>query len=245
MQPTTFSSFWIVAIKGLTVDGGLLSLDNSEWKARFGPGGKWVDKKDEFIKLAALFVGSLADDGAPASAARALLVQLRSLFRKPTDHPNASNFPSQLYNCLLEFISAKQCWVAGFAWPLPGPGINEPGTKKPDYLVLEHNSVVDGQVGDHVRAASPKTEPALIVQITSDLGDKLNTYKDSHVRVIIDASASEAVAVIGDHSRGAWGPRIAQAVANVNPQDRRARLVEVILIVAQDGALSFKRGTDF
>jgi hypothetical protein len=242
MNPTaTFGSTWDVQVKNLIAkNGGLLNVRNGEWKSRFtGKNAKFAKQEGEFRKLAAELVESLLNDNVSAEVARDLLGALRQLITKPG--AQYSNFPSQINNCLLEYINAKALWRAQIVWPLPGPGIDGAG-KEPDYTVAGFG--IDGACGDHIRAQAPRDAQAMIAAIADALNEKLNTYEQPQVRVVIDTSESCATADIGNRpqDRQAWAGLVAEAVKDVR---QVARLYELDIVVAPTVVLQFLNGTDY
>ncbi len=237
----TFSQAWGAQVRNLTGQaGGILNEQNGEWSRRFtGSKAEFAGKTGNFKNLADQFVASLLDDNAPAGNARAVLTALRQLITRPGGQ--YTSFPTTINNCLLEYINAKLLWQAGTTWPLPGPGIDSAG-KEPDYQVS--GMPIDQACGDHIRAQSPKTPQDMTKEITKSLNEKLGTYQQPQVRVIIDASESSATQTIGttQQHRQAWATQVAQATPGV---PELARLHEIGIVVDPAVAFTFIKGTDF
>jgi hypothetical protein len=227
MHPTTFAQAWLAQVQNLTAkEGGLLNVQNGEWKRRFtGSNAQFSAQSQSFQALAAQMVTSLLDDNVPAGDAKDVLRALRQLITLP--NKQYTNFPSTLNNCLLEYINAKALWRSQITWPLPGPGVDT-GGKEPDYQI---DGVHLGQgCGDHIRAMAPKNSQEMTTAITKDLNEKLHTYKQQEVRVIVDVSDAEATSNIGKtaQDRPAWAALVTNAIKDV---PERARLSEIDVVV--------------
>lgn len=242
MNPTsTFGQAWNDQVRDLTrKPGGLLNIENTEWARRFDEKkGKFAPQKGEFMDLAAQFVECLLNENVPAAVARDILGTLRQLITEPGKQ--YSSFPTQINNCLLEYINAKLLWQSQIVWPLPGPGIDGAG-KQPDYTVDGY--AIDAACGDHVRAQSPKDVTEMIAAIADALNDKLKTYKQPQVRVVIDVSDSRGVAEIGTRpqDRPAWAGLVTEVIGRVRDL---ARLYEIDIVVAPTVVFQFRSDTRY
>jgi hypothetical protein len=232
-----FSAAWATKIRELNKGNGPLGPENAEWNNRFhGNKAKFADKEEAFTKLAQLFVDTLCDDYAEASQSKAILLQMRELFRTGT-YENQSNFPSSAYTTMLEYINAKRMWENNMTWVLPGLGTEGEHVDKPDYLV--HNGAND-EAGDHVRAQAGKTEDELVKQVGGSINQKLVKYPTLRLHVVVDVSEAPCVHDISD-DRQSWVTRVAKAVANHVVGNGASRLLEVV-IVYPGGVWSFLPG---
>jgi hypothetical protein len=154
-----------------------------------------VSLKKNFGGLESALTGLQAKLKSPevsGSECRVALEQVRTACRKEGAHPASSSFPTSSENNLIEYINAKLLWQAGDTALRPGATIetrnkkNEPKAQmKPDYLSD------GGLIGDCVRIKKPTASTkALIENLAADVTDKLTTYPDLRVRVVVDMSGS-------------------------------------------------------
>jgi hypothetical protein len=125
-----------------------------------------------------------------ASACRSELEAVRAVCRKADAHEAASSFPTNTENNLIEYVNAKLLWERGDTSLTPGTTVKTKNKKgqtadmKPDYDA-------GGIIGDCVRIKKPAAPAtALIDNIGADVTDKLTTYPELNVRVVIDMTGS-------------------------------------------------------
>ena len=184
-----WAAAWRGAIEALRGPGGPLSAQNGAIALLLN--GRFKDQAINFGVKTQEFETSLLDPAADPSAARMKLDEIRSLFRKPDAHPNASSFPTAAYTSLLEPISAKRLWQRGETSLHPDTGETSTDPAKPDYAVAGKHR--EEEVGDHVRVSNGKDAGEVQDQIIHQVTDKLATYSGRRVRVVVDASDKAAI----------------------------------------------------
>ncbi|WP_190020355.1 hypothetical protein [Streptomyces hiroshimensis] len=170
---------------------------------RNGAFGPMLEKYPQAGELADSLKASLLDPGAGAEEAKQLLLDLWKACRSEKDKkapardgvPGPSRFPVGVYNDLHELINAKRLWQSGDRQLHPWP-FNE-GAKKPDYVVADASPeraqgtaaefyASADLVGDHVKVTGAKTVDDAVERFGKNVGDKLHTYDDKRVRVMVD-----------------------------------------------------------
>jgi hypothetical protein len=208
------------------------------------------------------FVASLQDPDRSADHAKDLLLQMRQT-AQPTlagssrqaqsmNFPawgGPSRFPTGLYADLLEVINAKRLWQTGSQelgpWPFDASAL------KPDYVVgappaMPGGGSVDeqaaafyqnvGQVGDHVRITGRRTLDDVVAQFGYNVANKLSTYRDKQVRVVVDIADNEPLHAPYDQRE--FANRLLARLRNIDPAARN-RLIQVDA-VTPTGILRFR-----
>lgn len=219
-----WTTAWENAITAAVTGNGPLGLDNREIDGRLGPGGKFADKRAEYIDNCQKFVVSLLSPDQTADDAKTILRAIRKLFApEGAKYPGQSNLPTAAYNSVLELISAKALWCNGQSWILPGGQLSD--GKKPDFLVDSMSP--DNVVADHLRVQAPKNLEQLVQGVVNGVTDKLASYPTRHVWVVADLTESPA---IGGVDSDMLAGQCATAISQLSPQHLN-RLGRVIIVV--------------
>lgn len=207
IQREPWDEGWAAEIQTMTIGNRVLGKDNANYKQaakKYDGFADWVESFKE-----ALLRGT-------AAQARALVQQLapqRDEKGRIAGDGQDRKIPTAMISELYEMVSAKVLYAAGDHSLLPGSDVKSENKKgaanavlKPDYFLRGDNGSVGdlkggvvetdaaewtiGRVGDHIRLAAPKTPKDVCTSVAVEALDKLTTYPQFMVSVVVDVTDS-------------------------------------------------------